>query len=295
MARSQEGILAPLPKFARFTTFQLVSGADPAAALIALKKEPLGARVVVGIGHACAARLGRGVPGLHELEALSGPSVTVPSTPAALWCFLRGDVDPGELLLRERELAARVSPAFEIESATTAFKFGEGRDLSGYMDGTENPKGDDALEAAFVRDAGPHLDGGSFVAAQRWRHDLGALARRPARERDLVVGRRIADNTEIADAPESAHVKRTAQESFAPEAFVLRRSMPWAEGERAGLVFVAFGCSLRAFEVQLRRMAGLEDGITDALFSFTRPETGAAFFCPPIDDDGRLDLGALGI
>jgi porphyrinogen peroxidase len=84
-------------------------------------------------------------------------------------------------------------------------------------------------------------------------------------------------------------VKRTAQESFTPEAFVLRRSMPWADGTRAGLMFVAFGRTLDAYDAQLKRMAGAEDGIADAMFTFTRPVTGAYFWCPPVFR-GRLDL-----
>lgn len=70
--------------------------------------------------------------------------------------------------------------------------------------------------------------------------------------------------------------------------------MPWASGLESGLVFVAFGRSLDAFEAQLRRMLGLEDGIVDALFRFTRPLTGAYYWCPPLAD-GRLDLRVLGI
>jgi putative iron-dependent peroxidase len=110
----------------------------------------------------------------------------------------------------------------------------------------------------------------------------------------VTIGRRRDDNVELADAPPSAHVKRTAQESFAPEAFVVRRSMPWAEGAHAGLVFVAFGRSFDAFEAQLRRMVGGEDGISDALFRFTRPLTGAYYWCPPVTSQGRIDLRALG-
>jgi putative iron-dependent peroxidase len=117
----------------------------------------------------------------------------------------------------------------------------------------------------------------------------------PPAGQDAMIGRRREDNAEIDDAPPSAHVKRTAQESFDPQAFVLRRSMPWAEGARAGLVFVAFGRSFDAFEAQMRRMVGAEDGITDALFRFTRPLTGAYFWCPPLAGDGRLDLRALGL
>ncbi|MEL0028198.1 MAG: peroxidase, partial [Perlucidibaca sp.] len=101
-------------------------------------------------------------------------------------------------------------------------------------------------------------------------------------------------NEELEDAPDSAHVKRTAQEDFDPEAFVLRRSMPWTAGRRAGLVFVAFGSSLAAFEAQLTRMSGAEDGIVDALFRFSRPVNGAYAWCPALRD-GRMDLTPLGL
>jgi len=67
--------------------------------------------------------------------------------------------------------------------------------------------------------------------------------------------------------------------------------MPWADGQSAGLMFVAFGKSLDAFEAQLKRMCGLdEDGVVDAMFGFTRPVTGAYFWCPPVVEDGKLDL-----
>lgn len=114
----------------------------------------------------------------------------------------------------------------------------------------------------------------------------------PPDDRDLCIGRRRRDNEEIDDAPESAHVKRTAQESFTPPAFVLRRSMPWTEGPRGGLLFVAFATSFDPFEAQLRRMVGIEDGIVDALFRFTRPQSGAYFWCPAMRA-GRLDLSPL--
>jgi putative iron-dependent peroxidase len=69
--------------------------------------------------------------------------------------------------------------------------------------------------------------------------------------------------------------------------------MPWASAEGEGLVFVAFGRSFDAFEAQLTRMVGGEDGVADALFRFTRPISGAYFWCPPMVE-GRLNLSALG-
>ena len=109
-----------------------------------------------------------------------------------------------------------------------------------------------------------------------------------------VVNIRMVDNEELDDAPAAAHVKRTAQESFDPEAFLLRRSMHWSESGGEGLMFVAFGKSLDAFEAQLGRMTGQEDGITDGLFRFTRPLTGSYFWCPPVAH-GKLDLAAIGL
>jgi hypothetical protein len=68
----------------------------------------------------------------------------------------------------------------------------------------------------------------------------------------------------------------------------------WAQGKLAGLMFVAFGKSFDAFEVQMRRMAGQDDGITDALFRISKPVNGAFFWCPPLRE-GRLDLRLLGL
>jgi len=70
--------------------------------------------------------------------------------------------------------------------------------------------------------------------------------------------------------------------------------MPWADASGAGLVFVAFGHSFAAYDALLRRMLGLDDGITDALFGFTRPVSGAYFWCPPMAQ-ARVDFTALGI
>jgi putative iron-dependent peroxidase len=125
-------------------------------------------------------------------------------------------------------------------------------------------------------------------------HDLDFFESLPPETQDNVFGRRRVDNVELEDAPLTAHVKRTAQEDFEPEAFVLRRSMPWADSWQEGFFFVAFGHSLYAYEAQLKRMAGLDDGIVDALFTYSRPVTGAYFWCPPVKD-GKLDLRALGI
>jgi putative iron-dependent peroxidase len=288
MTHYQPGILAmPIPPQARHLFFTLESVADLPAALDRLARIADGGRAVVGLGEPLVQALGRRIDGLHAFPALHGNGVEVPSTQHALWCWLRGE-DRGELLHRSREFEAAVAPALRLVQMTEAFRYKTGHDLTGYEDGTENPQGDDALHAAISS----NIPGGSFAAVQHWTHDLDGFAKLPQDEQDNIMGRRKNDNKELEDAPESAHVKRTAQESFSPEAFVVRRSMPWVEGGQAGLLFLAFGRTLDAYEMQMRRMAGLEDGIVDGLFRFSQPTTGGYYWCPPVSE-GRLDLRAV--
>jgi putative iron-dependent peroxidase len=297
----QPGILDDVPAVARYVLFTLADpGVDAAGIKEALSRlAPLvdGSDVVVGIGPSLVKALGADIPGLHEFPDMSGNGVKVPSTPGTLWCWLRGS-DLGDLLHVTRKVQKALAPAFNVRHVLDAFRHawneGHGKDLTGFEDGTENPEGELAEEAAFAHGLGEGLDGSSFVATQQWVHDLDAFEALGDQDRDHHVGRRMSDNEELEDAPETAHVKRTAQESFDPEAFVLRRSMPWMMSMQAGLMFVAFGRSLYAYEAQMKRMAGHDDGILDAMFKISRPVTGAYFWCPPMRE-GRLDLRRLGL
>jgi len=291
MSAHQPGITADLPPVARFLCFSLVPNPDVKAALHWLQQQEWGSDAVVGLGAQTVAAVGGQIEGLREPQAHSGAAVSVPATPTALWVWLR-DIDRGELVHRARSLQDGLRGAFELQTSADAFLFRKNRDLSGYVDGTENPDGEDALRAAICQGDGPGLDGGSFVAVQTWVHDLSRFEAMTQTQRDHTIGRRISDNEEIDEAPESAHVKRTAQESFEPEAFVLRRSMPWSDAEREGLIFVAFGRRFDAFEALLGRMVGNEDGVPDALFSFTHPIDSRYMWCPPVKA-GRLDMSAL--
>ncbi len=289
----QPGILAPVPRLARYLFLVAIPDADLGAALSALQGLADGDQTVVGLGRSLVLALGHEIEGLATFPHHAEATVEVASTPVSLWCWLRGN-DRGELVHRSRQMEKALSGAFSVYQTIDAFRHQSGRDLTGYEDGTENPKGEAAIQAAIVRAQGSGFDGASFVAVQQWIHDLDAFEAMTDESQDNAIGRRKSDNEELDDAPASAHVKRTAQESFNPEAFVLRRSMPWADGAAAGLMFVAFGKSFAAFDAQLRRMVGAEDGIADALFRFTRPVSGAYFWCPPMKGR-RIDLSAIGL
>ncbi|TNF63448.1 MAG: Dyp-type peroxidase [Burkholderiales bacterium] len=291
---AQAGILETIPPHARYLTCQLRVGADPRTVLRRLASQADGASTVVGLGASLVGELGAAVPGLRSFRGIDDARIKLPATPADLWLWLRG-TDRGELLMRSRHLEALIAPTFDVQEITDAFNHNGGRDLTGYEDGTENPEGDEALPVALMPEsAGPHLAGSSLVAVQRWHHHMSRFEAMPRGQQDHTIGRELESNEELDEAPDSAHVKRTAQESFDPEAFILRRSMPWAEGNEGGLVFTAFGHSLDAFEALLRRMSGAEDGITDALFTFTEPVSGSYYWCPPVHE-GLIDLRAVGL
>lgn len=293
MQLTQAGILAEETKLARYLVFTIDSEVDIAAALQRLAALTSTTDMVVGLGPSLVNALDKTIPGLRIMNAQASHGIDIPSTPTALWCWLRGN-DRGELFHRSRELESRLAPGFVLSDVTDSFQYDQNRDLSGYEDGTENPEGEDAIQAAVIQNQGEGLDGGSFVAVQQWLHDFEAFDEMTTNEQDDAIGRHVSDNEEFDEAPESAHVKRSAQENFVPEAFMLRRSMPWAEGMDSGLMFVAFGHSFSAFEAIQNRMLGKDDGIVDALFTFTRPITGAYYWCPPVKA-GKLDLSTIGI
>ena len=292
VAQSQPSILAKAPPLGRSLVFRLMPDSDYRAALGRLQERWKFDAGVVGLGEPSIRALGKDVPGLATFPGLSGPAFAVPSTQQSLWVFLRG-TDRGALFDATLTVRACLEPAFELHDAMDTFVYAGGRDLTGYEDGTENPKDDKAAEAALVSGP-PGLAGSSFVAVQRWVHDLKHFNEYPGHQRDDMIGRKKDTNEELANAPESSHVKRTAQESFNPPAFMWRRSMPWAAANEQGLEFIAYVESLSRFDRMLRRMVGLDDGIADALFKFSRAVTGGYYWCPPVLD-GRLDLSYLGL
>lgn len=287
----QQGLLAtPVPAHARHLFFALQSPEALPAVLDALLPQVDGQNLILGIGAPLVKALGRDIPGLRVFPQLDA-AVENPSTQHALWLWLRGN-ERGDLLLKAQTLEHALAPALRLADSVDGFLHRGGHDLTGYEDGTENPVDQDAVDAAIIAGEQPGLAGSSFAAFQLWKHDLEYFKSLPQADQDNIIGRRLSDNEELEDAPESAHVKRTAQESFAPEAFMVRRSVAWADGRGAGLAFVALGHSFDAFEVQLRRMSGLEDGIIDGLYRFSRPLTGGYYWCPPMAEAG-LDLSVL--
>lgn len=241
---------------------------------------------IVGFSSSLSKALNLEVPGLTEFPQFPGPR-SIPTTQADLWMRIEGE-SIAEIALASIQVELKLKDRFSKLRMVDGFKYDIGRDLTGYEDGTENPQGDAAFAAAMV-ESEDFTNQSSFVVVQQWQHDFATFNGLTESEQDNLMGRHKTTNEEF-DAPASAHVKRTAQEDFDPQAFMVRRSMPWSDTNGSGLMFVAFARSFYPFEAQMVRMSGAEDGIVDGLFEFSKPITGAYYWCPAIDKNGDLIL-----
>lgn len=279
---AQSAILANIPQNAVYLYFSLQNPQHLHSTLQTLGQ--------FCIQHNGLLALGRPLIKNPELNAALLPgsfkSHPIPQQEIDLLIWLRG-ADAGDVYLQTCAVQQLAETAFVLIEQQTAFCYQGGRDLTGYEDGTENPQAEAAEHAALIP-AGD-LHNSSFFALQRWQHQLAEFKSRSQTQQDNTIGRRLSDNEELEDAPASAHVKRTAQESFSPEVFMLRKSMPWVKDQNAGLMFAAFISDLAGFERMLARMTGDEDGIKDGLFTFSALQNSAYFWCPAVKQ-GQLDF-----
>jgi deferrochelatase/peroxidase EfeB len=139
MSTPQAGILAAVPNLSRYLEFSSVPDTDLAAVVGSLASRKLAEDVVIGIGPSLVQGLKGSIELLRTFPSQSGPGCEVPSTQADIWCWIRGD-DRGEIAHTGRSIAHQLQPAFRCSRLVDDFKYDGGRDLSGYEDGTENPR-----------------------------------------------------------------------------------------------------------------------------------------------------------
>ncbi|MGZ4110067.1 MAG: Dyp-type peroxidase, partial [Actinomycetota bacterium] len=162
---------------------------------------------------------------------------------------------------------------------TSSWPYRHDRDLTGFVDGSENPSLIDAPEIAIIPDGRPGA-GGTVLLLQRWAHDSTAWESLPVAEQEAVIGRTKPDSVELEDKAPESHVGATDQDRFGK---VFRRNMPYGTVTDHGTMFVGFSADQHRLSSMLESMAGLGDGPRDALTRYTRPVTGAYYFVPSID------------
>jgi putative iron-dependent peroxidase len=174
-----------------------------------------------------------------------------------------------------------------LAEETSSWPYQHDRDLTGFIDGSENPSLIEAPPLVLVPD-GSAGAGGTVLLLQRWVHEAAGWEALSVAEQEAVIGRTKADSVELEDRPESSHVARTDQEEFGD---VFRRNMPYGTVTEHGTMFVGFAATRQPLQRMLESMAGLVNGERDALTRFTRPLTGAYYFVP--SGDSLLRFGAV--
>lgn len=174
--------------------------------------------------------------------------------------------------------------AITVEEETHGFRWVEDRDLSGFVDGTENPQGEKRQQVAIIADG--EDAGGSYVFTQRWQHNLKQWQRLDVSKQEQVMGRTKVSNEELDSEtrPETSHVSRVDLKEHGQGLKILRQSLPYGTASGTnGLFFIAYCATLHNIEQQLLSMFGETDGKYDAMLRFTKPVTGSYFFAPSVE------------
>ena len=223
--------------------------------------------------------------GLHPFRPLRGAKHQAPATPGDLLFHIRATRTDAcfELAMRLREsLGDAVEPVDEVHG----FRYMDARSMVGFVDGTENPQGDEATEATLIGDEDPAFAGGSYVIVQKYLHDMAAWNALPVAEQEKVIGRTKYDDVEMADdvKPSNAHIAlNVIEDENGEEMAILRANLPFGNPSRNeyGTFFIGYARSLGTIEQMLTNMfIGRPAGNHDRLLDYSTAVTGTAFFVP---------------
>jgi porphyrinogen peroxidase len=245
-----------------------------------------GLSCVVGFGSDAWDRLFR-IPRPAELhpfrEIRSGERHAV-STPADVLFHIRAKrMDMCFELVTQ--IMDRIGGAVCAVDETHGFRYFDDRDLLGFVDGTENPRGGTALKAALVAGEDARFAGGSYVIIQKYLHDMSRWNALSTEEQERIIGRKKLSDIELSDAvkPSSAHNALTTIVENGKEIKILRDNMPFGKPGQGefGTYFIGYSRSPQTTEQMLQNMfIGRPPGNYDRLLDFSRPVTGSLFFAP---------------
>jgi putative iron-dependent peroxidase len=221
---------------------------------------------------------------LHPFRELRSGTRAAPSTPGDLLFHIRAErVD----LCYElgAQIMAQLADSVVVMDETHGFRYFDDRDLTGFVDGTENPQGAESIAATVVGDEDAAFAGGSYVMVQKYLHDHAAWYSLPTETQEGIIGRTKLDDIEFDDdkKPPFAHNLLTKLVENGSEIKILRHNMPFghvSNGE-SGTYFIGYARSLHPLETMLSNMViGRPPGTYDKLLDYTTPVTGTTFFAP---------------
>lgn len=176
-----------------------------------------------------------------------------------------------------------------VADETSSWPYHGFKDLTGFVDGTENPSLIDAPDQVLLPEGGPGA-AGSVLLLQKWPHDRAKWEALSEAQQEKVIGRTKPDSIELEDKPADSHAAMTDQDTFGK---IFRRNMPYGTVSKHGTMFVGFSAEQKRLHDMLESMAGLKNGMRDALTNYSRPITGAYYFIPAAeclrqpDDEGE--------
>jgi putative iron-dependent peroxidase len=244
-----------------------------------------GLSCVLGIGSDAWDRLfGQPRPiHLHPFREIRAPRRHAVSTPGDLLFHIRAQ--HFDLCFElATQIVARLGDAVSPVDEVHGFRYFDARDLLGFVDGTENPTGQAAMESTLIGAEDAAFAGGSYVIVQKYLHDLEGWNALPTEEQEHIIGRTKLSDIELDDAskPSSAHNALTTIVKDGKEIKILRDNMPFGRaGGEFGTYFIGYSRSPGTIEEMLENMfIGKPPGNYDRLLDFSRAVTGSLFFVP---------------
>ena len=292
-------VSAPLTRAAIFLVVALNPGADVRATVrsfcsdlsklfraVEFRDLEGGLSCVMGIGSDAWDRLfGSPRPAeLHQFREIRAEGRHAVSTPGDLLFHIRANrMDLCFEMATQimDRIGNAVSPVDEVQG----FRYFDDRDLMGFVDGTENPRGAAATAAILIGDEDANFFGGSYVIVQKYLHNLETWNALPTEAQERIIGRTKLSDIELDDSikPTSAHNALTTIVENGKEIKILRDNMPFGRPSHGefGTYFIGYSRSPRTIEQMLENMfVGRPPGNYDRILDFSRAVTGNLFFVP---------------
>lgn len=293
MHAAQSGIFALGTGSHSYLEFDLLAPADPAelVRVIANLREPRtttgGVNLVVGFRPSLWRRVApQEIPEVitdFEQDVRGIEGFIMPATQHDLWLWAASHAYDKVFDVAKEAMQALARHA-TLALNVAGWTYRENRDLTGFIDGTKNPGLLEAPEVALVPAGSPGA-GGSVVLVQKWLHNTAAFEALSVEEQEKVFGRTKQASVELPEkvSGPTAHVPRTTVEEDGVEKHIFRRNTPFGTAAEHGTMFIGFSCDQHRLARMLKRMAGAEDGIRDALTRYTTPVSGAYYFVPSVE------------
>jgi putative iron-dependent peroxidase len=294
MPLPQAGIFALGTLAHAYLEFDLAPGAEPVTMVAAAAgvSEPRttmgGVNLVIGIGPelwaaVAPAQVPRDAAGF-EAPVVGRDGYTMPATQHDLVMWVAG-ASYDVVFDVSLALVDALSGTAVLVDETVGWSYHRDLDLTGFIDGTENPSLSTAPSMVLIPDGAPGA-GGTVLLLQKWEHDAASWMGLPDADQERVIGRTKLDSIELDDRPTTSHAARTDQDQFG---HIFRRNTPYGSVLNHGTMFVGFSPARQPLHAMLESMAGVT-GERDALTRYARPLTGAYYFVPALDDLAKISI-----